>query len=103
VPLSFVNGVLPLTIHPAPAEIARVFVGRLELITPATERAVETALAAHNPRTIEKYGRFLEPILDELKRESPAKAQQFDDELQQLYSANDQAGRTRQLPYPTAE
>jgi hypothetical protein len=63
VPERFVNGILPLSIHPAPAQIARVFVGRLELVTPATEKAVEAAFATHNKAALEKYGRFLEPIL----------------------------------------
>jgi hypothetical protein len=63
VPEKFVNGILPLSIQPAPAQIARVFVGRLELVTPATEKAVEAAFAAHDEATLEKYGRFLEPIL----------------------------------------
>lgn len=62
-PEKFVNGILPLSIHPAPAQIARVFVGRLELVTPATEKAVEAAFAAHDKAGLEKYGRFLEPIL----------------------------------------
>lgn len=63
VPGKFVNGILPLSIHPAPAQIVRVFVGRLELVTPATERAVEAAFASHDQATLEKYGRFVEPIL----------------------------------------
>src|SRR5712691_4478689 len=48
VPPSFVNEVLPLSIHPGPAQTVRVFVGRLELVTPATEKAVETAFAAND-------------------------------------------------------
>ena len=63
VPERFVSRILPLSIHPAPAQIARVFVGRLELVTPATEKAVEAAFAAHDKAALEKYGRFLEPIL----------------------------------------
>ena len=63
VPDKFVNGILPLSIHPAPAQIARVFVGRLELVTLATERAVEAAFAARDRATLQEYGRFLEPIL----------------------------------------
>ena len=62
-PEKFVNGILPLSIHPAPAQIARVFVGRLELVTPATENAVEAAFASHDKATLDKYRRFLEPIL----------------------------------------
>ncbi|HEX8837769.1 MAG TPA: hypothetical protein VF748_12585 [Candidatus Acidoferrum sp.] len=63
VPEKFVNGILPLSIHPAPTQISRVFVGRFELVTPATEKAVEAAFAAHDKAALEKYGRFLEPIL----------------------------------------
>ena len=63
VPCGFVNRILPLSIHPAPAQIARVFVGRLELVTLATKNAVGRALAADDKPTLEKYGRFLEPIL----------------------------------------
>src|SRR5262249_32051025 len=39
VPRRFVDTTLPLTIEPVPAQVVRVFVGRLELITPATERS----------------------------------------------------------------
>src|SRR5260370_22165575 len=47
VPSSFVNGVLPLSINPAPAQTVRVFVGRLEIVTPATERPLERAVVTH--------------------------------------------------------
>jgi hypothetical protein len=63
VPPGFVDQVLPLTIHPAPANIVRVFVGRLEIVTPATRQTVATALAANDEVTLQKYGRFLEPIM----------------------------------------
>lgn len=66
-PERFVNGILPLSVQPAPAQVARVFVGRLELVTPATEKAVEEAFASHDNATLEKYGRFLEPILQTMK------------------------------------
>src|SRR5258708_3417088 len=58
VPEEFVNTVLPLTIKPAPAQTTRVFVGRLELVTPATESAVEHAFAAHDDATLANYARF---------------------------------------------
>ena len=66
VPRSFVDSVLPLTITPVPAQTVRVFVGRLELVTPATQRAVEQALAAHDRTTLTRYGRFLIPILENM-------------------------------------
>jgi hypothetical protein len=63
VPPEFVNTVLPLTIKPTPIQTTRVFVGRLELVTPATASAVENAFAQHDSATLAKYARFLEPIL----------------------------------------
>jgi hypothetical protein len=62
VPRPFVDTILPLSIRPAPAEIVRVYVGRLEVVTPATEREVASALAAHDALKLGKYQRFLEPI-----------------------------------------
>jgi hypothetical protein len=85
VPTHFVNSVLPLAINPAPGQVARVFVGRLELITPATERAVETALAAHDLSTINRYGRFLQPIMEQLKAENPTRAHELENELMKTY------------------
>jgi hypothetical protein len=79
VPAKFVNEILPLSIHPAPTQMARVFVGRLELVTPATEKAVEEAFAADDQTTLEKYERFLEPILQTLiaKEANPSRATKF--------------------------
>jgi hypothetical protein len=68
VPHGFIDNVLPLTIDPAPGQIARVFVGRFEIITPATALAVKTALAHNDEATLKKYGRFLEPILQTVKQ-----------------------------------
>jgi hypothetical protein len=63
VPRSFVDTILPLTVTPAPAQTVRVFVGRLELISPTTLHAVAAASTAHDEATLAKYGRFLQPIL----------------------------------------
>jgi hypothetical protein len=63
VPREFVDRVLLLSIKPAPIQTTRAFVGRLELVTPATKNAVEHAVASHDDATLAKYGRFLEPIL----------------------------------------
>ena len=89
VPAAFVNEVLPLSINPAPAQTVRVFVGRLELVTPATEKAVETAFAAHDTTTLEKFGRFLEPILTTLikKERNAARAQKFQKDLGAYYNS----------------
>jgi len=89
VPSSFVNGVLSLTINPAPAQTVRVFVGRLEIVTPATERAVGRALDTHDIATLKMYGRFLEPILETMiqKESNPARVQQFSQALNSYYSS----------------
>ena len=68
VPRTFVDKVLPLTIDPVPGQIVRVFVGRLEIMTPATVMAVRTAQAHNDEATLDKYGRFLEPILQTIEQ-----------------------------------
>jgi hypothetical protein len=89
VPTEFVNGVLPLSIRPGPMQTVRVFVGRLELLTPATERAVERALATHDGAMLGKYGRFLEPILETMMKKEPVakSARQIQEALNACYSA----------------
>ena len=62
VPQLAIDSVLPLRIEPKPAEIARVFVGRMELITPAIQEDVKQAIAKSDTKTLQKYGRFLDPI-----------------------------------------
>jgi hypothetical protein len=61
-PESAVNAMLPLEIDPTPARITRVFVGRIELITPETKRAVRQAVDYNDSHTLALYQRFLEPI-----------------------------------------
>jgi hypothetical protein len=89
VPEEFVNAVLPLTIAPTPVQTTRAFVGRLELVTPATETAVEHAFAAHDDATLASYARFLEPILNAMIKQAPtpAKAQQLREHLNAYYNS----------------
>jgi hypothetical protein len=79
VPRPFVDSILPLNIQPAPAKTVRVFVGRLELVTPATQRAIEQALATHDQSILTRYGRFLVPILENMiaNEKNPAKKAQL--------------------------
>jgi hypothetical protein len=88
VPPAFVNEVLPLSIKPAPAQTVRVFVGRLELVTPATETEVENAWAEQDTATLNAYGRFLEPILSMMmqREKNPTKAAQLQNYLNIVYS-----------------
>lgn len=77
-PRQSVDTILPITIDPRPAELARVLVGRAELITPEMERDVAEHLAklddpsegarAAARREIDKYGRFANTILGQVAR-----------------------------------
>jgi hypothetical protein len=89
VPRQFVDSVLPLSINPAPAQTVRVFVGRLELVTPATQRAVEQALAAHDQSTLNRYRRFLAPIVETMiaSEKDPAKKARLLEDLNDLDNA----------------
>lgn len=87
VPQSYLSTNLPLTIHPVPRKTVRVFVGRFELVTPATEQAVQQILAAHDLVGLEKYTRFLEPILAKMKAENPAQAKQLNADVDQTYQS----------------
>jgi hypothetical protein len=87
VPASFVEQVLPLSIQPDPVHVNRVFVGRMELLTPATQKAIETAVATHDQTTLAKYGRFLAPMIETMLRDAPAPAQaaQLSEALNKIY------------------
>jgi len=89
VPPELVNTILPLTIKPVPMQTTRVFVGRFELIAPATTSAVERAFAEHDSATLVKYARFLEPILKTMIENAPNldKAKEFRDDLNLYYNS----------------
>jgi hypothetical protein len=89
VPRPFVDAVLPLSISPTPGQTVRVFVGRLELVTPATQKAVQQAFASHDTEAKQKYARFLEPILHVMiaKESDPAKVAQLQSYLQSVYNS----------------
>jgi hypothetical protein len=61
-PTSAVDVILPLEIQPGPAQVARVFVGRIEVFTPTTKKAIKDALMQGDWRPLKKYGRFLDPL-----------------------------------------
>lgn len=65
-PSGSVSAILPLRMLPAPSHVARVFVGRQELITDASMSAVRTALEQNDQATLDLYGRFLSPIADRI-------------------------------------
>jgi hypothetical protein len=62
VPRPTIDAALPLDIQPHPGQIDRVFVGRMEILSPWIQEDVKTAIAQNDQATLEKYGRFLDPI-----------------------------------------
>ena len=88
VPRSSIDEVLPLEITPAPANTARVFVGRIEIITPAIVAEVKAGVLARDRAPIAKYGRFLKPILSRIVAKStPAEAVTIQSNLSFAYAA----------------
>src|SRR5882724_1298525 len=75
VPRPFVDSVLPLSIHPVPGQLTRVFVGRIELVTPATENIIEIALLRNDREALQKYGRFLATMVEIIAAKHPDTAQ----------------------------
>jgi hypothetical protein len=78
VPTQAIEAILPLQVEPAPLQTSRVFVGRIELITPETRRTVEQALAKGDWSTVDRYSRFLDPILQRISTQDPARASQIE-------------------------
>jgi hypothetical protein len=58
VPREFVDRVLPLEITPRPREVARVFMGRAEVLAPERREALARAVAEGDVAGFEGYGRF---------------------------------------------
>jgi hypothetical protein len=77
-PRPMTDSVLPITISPQPAQLVRVLVSRIEIITPEMENAVRGELKqlddpspevrAAARTSLRRYGRFAEPVLKRLLR-----------------------------------
>src|SRR5215468_4552422 len=75
IPRRATDAILPITIKPQPTELARVFVGRNEIITPEMEREIRAAaqlFGENSPEaraaainSVRRYGRFADPVLRE--------------------------------------
>jgi hypothetical protein len=72
VPRSAVDEILPLEINPAPASVARVFVGRIELITQSTVDEVKEAVLRRDRGVLVRHARFLRPIIARVVASSTA-------------------------------
>jgi len=64
---------LPLSIQPAPATVARIFMGRVELLSRVRRAQLESALSAGNIPVLDAFGRFLTPFLQQVNAQ-PAPA-----------------------------
>jgi hypothetical protein len=65
-PRKAVDDVLPLKIAPTPAATVRVFVGRVEVLSPAMRESLRAALTTGDTVALAKCGRFLEPFMARL-------------------------------------
>ena len=70
VPRRFVGSQLPLKITPAPAAVGRVFVGRVEVLSPWMEQTIQSALLNGDVPTLTKFDRFLDPFLYQIRRKN---------------------------------
>jgi len=66
-PRAEVDRVLPLDIRPAASSVARVFVGRVEVLSPAVYRKIAEATASADFAALRRFGRFLEPFAAQMK------------------------------------
>jgi len=70
-PPAVVDHILPLDIRPTPTAVVRVFVGRLEIVTPATTHDVEAALSSGDTAALRRYARFLRPLIQRVVAATP--------------------------------
>uniref|UniRef100_Q01XN5 Uncharacterized protein n=1 Tax=Solibacter usitatus (strain Ellin6076) TaxID=234267 RepID=Q01XN5_SOLUE len=81
-PRNTVDETLPLKVTPAPAATVRVFVGRVEILSPGMKASLASALATGDTATLERCGRFLAAFQPRIRNVviSPA-AQAFIDSM----------------------
>jgi hypothetical protein len=84
VPSAAVDTILPLQVTPTPSRTVRVFVGRIELVTPATTQFVESAVAKGDWAAVDRYSRFLDPILERMYPGNPDKVSGIEQRFQNL-------------------
>ena len=56
----------------------RVFVGRIELVTSESRRSVESAVVKSDWSAMDRYSRFLDPIMKRIYSGSPSKANEVE-------------------------
>jgi hypothetical protein len=65
IPRTSVDEALPLTIEPAPSKLERVFVGRVEMLSPSMRRMIESGTDSN---ALVKLGRFLNVFAPQVMR-----------------------------------
>ncbi|HUP05263.1 MAG TPA: hypothetical protein VMU19_14800 [Bryobacteraceae bacterium] len=99
-----VDAVLPIAITPAPESIERVFVGRVEALSPAMHQSIETALKAGDTGSLAKWGRFALPFARQIAvNPAPAASQYLSEAQRRLYETSEAAApvcrsETRAIP-----
>jgi hypothetical protein len=87
-PKSLIDAVLPLQIKPNPTEAARVFVGRVELVTPRTMQDVKDTIVANDFSGFASYERFMGPITARIRAEvSPTERPAWDRRVREAYAS----------------
>ena len=66
VPRPQTDALLPLKVTPAPDTVVRVFVGRVEVLSPWTRQTIQDAVENRDLATLKKFGRFLEPFTEQM-------------------------------------
>ena len=67
-----VDSLLPLRVTPTPEETVRVFVGRVEVLSPATRETLQDAAGHGGSQTLAKFGRFLGLFARRMELSGPA-------------------------------
>ena len=81
-----VDTILPLRITPAPTAVERVFVGRMEIVTPRTLDTVREAILTDDMTTFGRYRRFVDPITRRITASLAGSARvTFEQQLQRAY------------------
>ncbi|MFN0169981.1 MAG: hypothetical protein ACKV22_26455 [Bryobacteraceae bacterium] len=68
VPRAQVDNLLPLAVTPAPTATARVFVGRVEVLSPWVRETIQGATTRGDVPLLMKFGRFLIPFAAQIDR-----------------------------------
>jgi hypothetical protein len=94
VPAGTVDSILPLEVEPVPSQTVRVFVGRIELLTAETQRTVESAVVKSDWRAVDRYSRFLAPILQRIYSGNAIRGREIEQRFRD-YQWNDAGGSCR--------